>query len=68
MYLFGRVLLVLMLIFSTDLLAQEQISFGSSGLQGESISNPTSLDFGPDGKLYVSQQDGTILRFTVVMV
>ena len=43
----------------------QEISFGSSGLQGESINNPTSLDFGPDGKLYVSQQDGTIWRFTI---
>lgn len=43
----------------------QEISFGSSGLLGETINNPTSLDFGPDGKLYVSQQDGTIWRFTI---
>ena len=29
------------------------------------ISNPTSLQFGPDGKLYVSQQDGIIQVYTV---
>lgn len=30
-----------------------------------SIANPTSLQFGPDGRLYVSQQDGTINIYTV---
>ncbi|MEM6451022.1 MAG: malectin domain-containing carbohydrate-binding protein, partial [Cyanobacteria bacterium P01_D01_bin.105] len=29
------------------------------------LSNPTSLQFGPDGRLYVSEQDGTINAFTV---
>ena len=29
------------------------------------ISNPTSLQFGPDGRLYVSQQDGTIQIYTI---
>ena len=36
-------------------------SFNPSGLVGESVVNPTSLQFGPNGKLYVSQQNGTIL-------
>ena len=40
-------------------------SFNSTGLSGENINNPTSLQFGPDDRLYVSQQDGTILAFTV---
>ena len=43
----------------------QTISFGSSGLIGESVLNPTSLEFGPDGRLYVAQQDGTIWGFTV---
>ncbi len=47
-----------------DLPAQS-IAFGSSGLLGESISNPTSLDFGPNQKLYVSQQDGTIWEYEI---
>lgn len=42
-----------------------QVSFSSSGLQGESSNNPTSLQFGPDGRLYVSQQNGTIYAYTV---
>lgn len=31
-----------------------------------SLSNPTSLQFGPDGKLYVSQQNGIIKVYTIV--
>ena len=37
-----------------------------SGLSGESSNNPTSLQFGPDGRLYVAQQDGTIKAYTVL--
>ncbi|MEO0527060.1 MAG: PKD domain-containing protein, partial [Bacteroidota bacterium] len=40
-------------------------NFNPSGLLGENINNPTSLDFGPNGRLYVSQQDGTIWEFIV---
>jgi len=38
----------------------------SSGLSGESLNNPTSLQFGPDQRLYVSQQNGAIHAFTIV--
>ena len=41
---------------------QAQFNFVASNLQGESTSNPTSLQFGPDGRLYVAQQDGLIKR------
>ncbi len=40
-------------------------SFNSTGLVGASVNNPTSLQFGPDDRLYVAQQDGTIKVFTV---
>ncbi len=40
--------------------------FDSSGLQGENLSAPTSLEFGPDDRLYVSQQNGTIYAYTIV--
>jgi len=46
------------------------VGFGSSQLDlssvgVSSINNPTSVQFGPDGRLYVSQQDGTIYAFEV---
>ena len=31
------------------------------------LTNPTSLQFGPDGRLYVSEQNGTINAFTVAL-
>ena len=43
----------------------EPIGFGKSKLAGTSSTNPTSLQFGPDGRLYVAQQDGLIKVYTV---
>ncbi|MEM8971555.1 MAG: hypothetical protein AAGD43_05745, partial [Pseudomonadota bacterium] len=36
-----------------------------SGTGDSQLSNPTSLQFGPDGRLYVSEQNGSINAFTV---
>lgn len=36
------------------------ISFGKNVLSGTVLTNPTSLQFGPDGRLYVAQQNGLI--------
>ncbi len=38
-----------------------------SGVQGGQsiLSNPTTVEFGPDGRLYVTEQNGTINAFTV---
>ena len=41
------------------------ISFGGSTLQNETSTRPTSLQFGPDGKLYVAQQNGLIKIYTL---
>jgi hypothetical protein len=41
------------------------ISFGKSTLQNETSTRPTSLQFGPDGKLYVAQQNGLINIYTL---
>jgi len=53
------------IIFSLYQVNSQTISFGSSGLVGESVVNPTSLEFGPDGRLYVSQQNGIIWAYTI---
>jgi N-acetylneuraminic acid mutarotase len=41
------------------------ISFSKSSLVGETSSLPTSLQFGPDGRLYVAQQNGLIKVYEV---
>jgi hypothetical protein len=41
------------------------ISFGKSTLHNETSTRPTSLQFGPDGKLYVAQQNGLIKIYTL---
>jgi hypothetical protein len=41
------------------------VAFEKSALQGTSSNLPTSLQFGPDGRLYVSQYDGTINAYTI---
>jgi hypothetical protein len=46
---------------------QLPISFTKSLLEGTTtLSRPTSVQFGPDGRLYVSQQNGLINVYTVV--
>ena len=45
--------------------AAASISFGKSTLHNETSTRPTSLQFGPDGKLYVAQQNGLIKIYTV---
>ena len=41
------------------------VGFGSSELQGFSQGSLTALEFGPDGRLYVAQQDGDIYALNV---
>jgi Malectin domain/Kelch motif/Abnormal spindle-like microcephaly-assoc'd, ASPM-SPD-2-Hydin len=41
------------------------VGFGKASLQGESSDAPTSLQFGPDGRLYVAQFNGLIKAYTV---
>ncbi|WP_452225879.1 malectin domain-containing carbohydrate-binding protein [Lacinutrix cladophorae] len=58
-------ILISAVLFSSKTLAQT-ISFGASGLVGESVLNPTSLEFGPDNRLYIAQQDGKIWAYTII--
>ncbi|MCF8342056.1 MAG: hypothetical protein K9I82_13860, partial [Chitinophagaceae bacterium] len=51
------------LFYTTNVSAQ--VNFNTSKLIGTSINSPTSLQFGPDDKLYVASQDGTIHRYSV---
>ena len=41
------------------------VSFREHALEGTSSFNPTALQFGPDGRLYVAQQDGLIKVYSV---
>ncbi|MEO5989344.1 MAG: choice-of-anchor D domain-containing protein, partial [Candidatus Eisenbacteria bacterium] len=41
------------------------VAFGKSSLQLGQRTNPTSLQFGSDGRLYVAQKDGTLYALTV---
>ena len=45
--------------------AQSTINFNKSVLQNENADRPTSMQFGPDGRLYVSTQNGFIRAYTV---
>lgn len=44
------------------------VSFTTSLLQGENNNLPTSLQFGPDGRLYIADLDGAIYVYTIERV
>jgi len=53
---------VLLLLTGVQLVGQ---NFNTSKLKGITLTSPTTLHFGPDGRLYVAQQDGTIFAYTI---
>lgn len=68
-YVFVFLQLFLIIIFPLTVSAQTAptYSFKSSNLKGVSFTtNPTSLQFGPDSRLYVSEQKGLIRAYTIV--
>ena len=58
-------LMILLIVGISPAEAQVPISFDTISLNGEASNNPTSLQFGPDGRLYVSQVDGTIYAYNI---
>src|SRR5688572_25360748 len=52
-------------ILLSNVFVEGQINFTSSNLSNCTIANPTSFQFGPDGRLYLIQQNGTIKIFTI---
>jgi hypothetical protein len=66
----GRRLAAMMVVAAVGLgltagSAQAAVAFDKSKLTGTTSSQPTSLQFGPDGRLYVAQQNGVIKAYTV---
>lgn len=57
---------VILSVFCGFPLRAQTVSFTASNLAGETLANPTSLQFGPDGRLYVAQQNGAIIIYTIV--
>jgi len=55
-------IILIFAFFSTNSFGQ---SFGTSNLSGETLDAPTSLQFGPDGRLYVSEVEGLIYAYTI---
>ncbi|MEM6319857.1 MAG: kelch repeat-containing protein [Bacteroidota bacterium] len=49
----------------TNYLVAQSPSFSKTTLFGANLSEPTSLDFGPDEKLYVSERTGLIYIYTI---
>ncbi|PNQ72127.1 hypothetical protein C1T31_13565 [Hanstruepera neustonica] len=60
-----QVAIFILLTFLSINSAAQTISFGSTGLQNENVLNPTSLEFGPDDRLYVAQQNGIVWAYTI---
>lgn len=58
-------LLLLGVLHATESLDGSPPSFSRSELAGESSDLPTTLQFGPDGRLYVGQRRGRIYAYTV---
>ena len=64
-YFLLSVVALLVIGFTLETQAQSGISFTTSRVTGAVPVVPTTLAFGPDNRLYVTQVDGTILAYTI---
>ena len=62
---FAFILLFNLFVFLVTTRLTAQFNFSTSNLNGATVSKPTSLQFGPDRRLYVAQQNGVLRVFTV---
>ncbi|QNF34068.1 choice-of-anchor D domain-containing protein [Adhaeribacter swui] len=58
-------LLLLILLSKSVPVFGQNFNFNTSSLKGANLTNPTSLQFGPDNRLYVAQQNGLIKVLTI---
>src|SRR3954454_9994198 len=65
-YFFFLSVFVFLSIFSPSKISAQKFNFCVSNLSGVVLSNPTSLQFGPDKRLYVAEQGGLIKVLTLV--
>lgn len=56
---------VVCFLFALVSFAQNNVAFSPSMLKNADLSSPTSIQFGPDEKLYVAQQNGQIKILTI---
>ncbi len=61
-------LILLLAFLGFGNLHAQNIAFSKTTLLGTNLSEPTSLDWGPDGRLYVSERTGLIFAYTVEKV
>jgi len=59
------VFIALLISFLFSAAQAEEVKFDIYSLKGEEVTQPTSLDFGPDDRLYVLQQNGIIHAFDI---
>ncbi len=62
----AQICVLLIGLFTAMSIQAQAISFLSGNLSGESSNNPTSLQFGPDDRLYVAQQNGEVKAYTII--
>jgi len=54
------------IVLCATLSAQTQIEFDRKLVEGLTLKSPTSLDFGPDGRLYIAQLNGVVWALKIV--